>query len=307
MSSVSAIVPAYNCEDTIGECIKSLLSLRTDFLKGFEIIVVYDESSKDSTGKVLENFHGIDIIRVNDFTPPQARNYGAKVARGDILFFVDSDTVYDRDFLYYAISRLKDCDVVTGMKRVYKPNSFYKKLKDLDLKVRMEGNYKIFALSTGWLIRKKDFERIGGYREDLEYGVPEDMELFRRMCKFRFSVCFERSARFYEIEKGLFVDLKKFYRMGKSYAKIEPIHQLIRIVTASYLALLPVFAFLSIFYPYFILCFTPFILNFLRIYSKAEVKLSNLPLLMIYKLLSSVLALSLLLGYVSQKFGGVFK
>ena len=300
MESVTAIIPAYNCEDTISICIDSLLDLREEFDGELEILVVFDTSSVDNTGKKLGKYKDkVRIIKTGHQTPPEARNYGACLAKFDILFFVDSDNVYDRKFLSFAIESLSRCNAVMGMFRVFRPNSFYKKLKDLDLKVRMSGSYKVFALSKGWIIRKKDFELVTGYNDKLEYGIPEDVDLVQRLRAMGLKICFEPLAKFYEIERGFFNDLSKFYRMGQSYARTEFNRQIKRITTSLYLSLVPISPLLALNNSVFLLYLIPFIVNFVKTYRPAKICLFDLPFLILFKFASPLLVTSLLLGYFS--------
>ena len=87
--SVSVIIPAYNASATLTSCLESINA--TDYDGDVEIIVV-DDVSTDDTCAITEEF-GCTLIRQRDNGGPAlARNAGAKAARGDILFFVDSDT-----------------------------------------------------------------------------------------------------------------------------------------------------------------------------------------------------------------------
>src|SRR5258708_40324123 len=91
---VSVIIPVYNEEEVIGEC---LSSLKKQSAKDFEIIVV-DDGSYDSTLEILQAFD-VRIFKQNHHGPGVARNLGAKHAKGKILVFVDADMTFDRDFV----------------------------------------------------------------------------------------------------------------------------------------------------------------------------------------------------------------
>ncbi len=87
---ISVIIPAYNEEKVIKRTINSILKSNYN---DYEIIVV-DNGSTDSTVNVVKNIKS-DKIRLFKYTrkkgPAYARNYGAKKARGNILFFLDAD------------------------------------------------------------------------------------------------------------------------------------------------------------------------------------------------------------------------
>jgi glycosyltransferase involved in cell wall biosynthesis len=85
---VSIVIPVYNREDTIGECIDHLLS--QDY-KNIEILVSYDESP-DSTFEILNSYGDkIIILEGKKSSPAAGRNRALQTARGQFIAFCDSD------------------------------------------------------------------------------------------------------------------------------------------------------------------------------------------------------------------------
>lgn len=104
----SIVMPAYNCENTIGETIKSVLS---QSISDFELIIVND-GSRDGTEQVLDNFHQQDT-RVKYTTianggPGNARNKGIELASGQYLLFIDSDDIMRNDTLKLYASYINE-------------------------------------------------------------------------------------------------------------------------------------------------------------------------------------------------------
>lgn len=98
----SIIIPAYNSEKFIEECLNSIFS---QTYKNIEVIVV-DDCSTDNTLKVLEGYKQIKIFstKVNS-RQGVARNIGLENCTGDYVLFVDSDdTLYDLE----VISKIAD-------------------------------------------------------------------------------------------------------------------------------------------------------------------------------------------------------
>ena len=88
---ISVIVPVYNAESTLSECVGSILSQR---YKNFELILV-DDGSKDTSPQICDEY-AHDNGRVIVFHKPNggvssARNHGLDHARGKWITFVDSD------------------------------------------------------------------------------------------------------------------------------------------------------------------------------------------------------------------------
>lgn len=94
---VSVIVASYRPPGTLGRCLRSLRSQRTDL--EHEVIVV--ESSGDGTAEaVRRDFPGVRLIASPErLHPGGSRNRGAEAARGEILAFVDADCRVDPDWL----------------------------------------------------------------------------------------------------------------------------------------------------------------------------------------------------------------
>ncbi|MDO4563538.1 MAG: glycosyltransferase [Clostridia bacterium] len=86
---ISLIVPAYNVENTIENCINSILG---QTLKNIEVIVV-DDASTDSTAEILRTIHDerVVLLRQEHLGQGAARNYGMSKARGSYIGFVDGD------------------------------------------------------------------------------------------------------------------------------------------------------------------------------------------------------------------------
>jgi glycosyltransferase involved in cell wall biosynthesis len=91
----SFIVPAHNEEVWIGNCVASIRTTMEKLAEPYEVIVV-DDASTDSTPRIVEKM-GVRTLRVEHRKISAVRNAGARVARGEIFFFVDADTqVNDR-------------------------------------------------------------------------------------------------------------------------------------------------------------------------------------------------------------------
>lgn len=88
---ISVIVPIYNVEKYLEECIKSI---QNQTYKNLEIILV-DDGSKDSSGKIADRYatedFRIKVLHKANGGLSDARNAGMNIATGDYIMFVDSD------------------------------------------------------------------------------------------------------------------------------------------------------------------------------------------------------------------------
>jgi len=97
--SVSIVIPIYNEQATIGECLQSLAA---QTYKELEIILV-DDGSTDQTLEIVKNclpstVH-CQLIKQQHKGPGVARNLGASESKGEILVFVDADMTFDKNFI----------------------------------------------------------------------------------------------------------------------------------------------------------------------------------------------------------------
>jgi glycosyltransferase involved in cell wall biosynthesis len=98
---ISFIVPIYNVEKYLKECIDSILNQN---LSDYEIILVNDGStdgSKDICEKYVQEHENINLITTENQGQSAARNLGIELAKGEYIAFIDSDD-------YYSINSLKN-------------------------------------------------------------------------------------------------------------------------------------------------------------------------------------------------------
>jgi glycosyltransferase involved in cell wall biosynthesis len=102
---LSFIVPAHNEELWIGKCLTSIHTTMQAIGESFEVIVV-DDASTDSTGRIAEQM-GARTLRVEHRKISAVRNAGARVACGEVFFFVDADTQVNERAVSAALAGLR--------------------------------------------------------------------------------------------------------------------------------------------------------------------------------------------------------
>lgn len=114
MPEISIIVPIYNAEKYIEECLESILNQK---YRDFEVILV-DDGSKDESGMICDKYMAEDsrikVIHQKNRGISAARNTGLKEARGKYITFVDNDDCLARDmFDQWMKAAVKyDADIV---------------------------------------------------------------------------------------------------------------------------------------------------------------------------------------------------
>ncbi len=98
---LSIIIPTLNEEESLALLLESIK--KQEFADNHEIIVA-DANSKDRTTKIAKSY-GCRILEGG--SPAKGKNNGAKVAKGDMLLFIDADAVLPDNFLQQALKEFK--------------------------------------------------------------------------------------------------------------------------------------------------------------------------------------------------------
>ncbi|MFV0578580.1 MAG: glycosyltransferase [Fusobacterium ulcerans] len=121
---LSIIVPIYNVENYLEECLESLYNIKNIEL---EIILVND-GSKDNSFKIMEKFKDMYpektvLINKENGGLSSARNAGMKAAVGEYISFIDSDDFIDVDEFerFFKEGQKDKLDVIVGNMRYYTP------------------------------------------------------------------------------------------------------------------------------------------------------------------------------------------
>ena len=110
MPKLSIIIPAYNAEKYINECIDSILKNSQKSLNQTEIIVINDGSTDHTLEKLekYKEYKNIHIYTTKNQGVSAARNYGIKLAKGNWITFIDADDKITEGFIDEHIIKLKD-------------------------------------------------------------------------------------------------------------------------------------------------------------------------------------------------------
>ncbi len=107
---VSIVIPTWNGEDTIAECLRGVFEQQVDF--EFDVLVI-DSASTDRTAEIARRFP-VRFLAIDqrDFDHGDTRNLGARLTDGDFIVFLVQDAYPERrDWLYTLVNKLKDPQV----------------------------------------------------------------------------------------------------------------------------------------------------------------------------------------------------
>ena len=196
MPLVSIVVPAFNCAQTIG---KNLQAILNQTYKGSIECIVVDDGSTDGTARVIQAFPQVRYVYQENAGPASARNKGAQVAQGEIIFFTDSDCVPHKDWVEKMIVRFTEAKVavVSGSYGIINSKSELAQCIHKEIMFRHHRLMPEYPKSFGsynFCIRKKVFHEIGGFNASYPYASGEDNDLSYKVLKTGCKIYFERSA-----------------------------------------------------------------------------------------------------------------
>jgi GT2 family glycosyltransferase len=215
--SASIIIPTFNGASRISHCLDALVTQTTG--RDVEILVV-DDGSTDETGKVVDCYPSVRLIRQANAGPAAARNRGAREARGEVLLFTDDDCVPMPNWLEAMLEAFKDRSVV-GAKGIYRTRQT--SLTARFVQLEYEDKYRLMrdlpsidfidTYSAGFI--RDRFQEMGGYDTSFPVACAEDIELSYRMSARGWKMKFVPGAIVYHTHPNTLSSyLKKKYKFA---------------------------------------------------------------------------------------------
>lgn len=189
---VSIVIPTFNEELNIGDCIRTL---KTQTYKPIEIIIV-DDGSTDKTLEVIRNFklmhsQGLKsqisllrsktsrdyfkLLHQEHLGPGPARNLGASKAKGEILVFVDSDMTFEKNFIRDLVAPIlkgKSIGTFSKNEMVKNPRNFWSKSWNINRNVPSDRMLPVDYPNVAPVfraIKKSEFDKVDGFDATGEY------------------------------------------------------------------------------------------------------------------------------------------
>ena len=240
MVKVSVVVPVYNVEDYIRDCLDSIVN---QTLKDIEIICVND-GSPDNSLEILREYEAKDdritVIDQENGGHAVATNRGIELAKGECLFCMDSDDVLELTALEHSYDRLKERDVDFVMFKainyvdaedryyeteVYSMQKIYRKVGSDVFNYKDIGDLMFQASVTPWSkLYKRDFIN----RENIRFPeglIFEDNVFFYKALLTAKRICFLNEflfiRRWYSTSSTMNGDLRFISSIGVSNLVIE--------------------------------------------------------------------------------------
>lgn len=163
---ISIIIPVYNVEKYLVQCLESVIN---QTYKNLEILLI-DDGSTDSCVEICDAFANKDsrikvIHKVNGGLS-DARNYGLDISNGEYVAFVDSDDWLEPnmyELMLYELKRSNSDIVVCGLFREYADKTLIE--KDIERKKCYESKDALMNLLDGSTIHDHSWSKL--YKKDL--------------------------------------------------------------------------------------------------------------------------------------------
>lgn len=198
----SVIIPVYNVEKYINRCLKSILSQHYNDLE----IIVIDNGSTDRSGSICDiyanEYANFSVYHIENHGVGSARNFGLSKARGEFIYFVDSDDyLVGNLFAEFEDKLTPDLDLLVFS--YY--NSFEQEMT--------EKNRTKKILPYNGSYDKYDFSKIFKdlFLSDMLYTVWN--KLYRREFLIENNISFEK----YELGEDVRFNLDVYHKVNKVY------------------------------------------------------------------------------------------
>jgi glycosyltransferase involved in cell wall biosynthesis len=215
---VSIIIPCFNEEEYIGQCIDSLR--KQNYRGQYEIIAV-DNGSTDGTISILSD-KGITLAHARKRGPAAARNIGIEQSRGEILLFIDGDCLATKDWLNKMVSAFdrRDTGCVAGEIMALEHDGmsaleqFLKNKGHLSQKQHMTHPFLPYAATANAGYRRQIFDAVGLFDENLQNGEDADFS-WRMQLTSEYKIQYIPDAIVYHPYESR---LKKLFRQKRLHA-----------------------------------------------------------------------------------------
>jgi glycosyltransferase involved in cell wall biosynthesis len=209
------VIPTYNEELDIGNCLESLQSL--DYPENMLEIIVVDGGSKDKTTSIVKKFKNVKLITLGENTGvSMGRNVGIDNVKGEILIFIDADCIADRDLVKEHVKHYPEYDCVSGGYIPQKGKTLMTKYDYFFAKILWKEDSAGPCFNNGSY--KREVFNENRFDENIKFGY-EDKDLSQRILAKNYRFRYEPNAKVEHISEGQsFASvLKKKFRSSASH------------------------------------------------------------------------------------------
>lgn len=252
---ISFIIPAYNAERTIAQCIESVLKQGCE-----KEILVVDNGSTDKTREIIRRFP-VKLLIEEKKGAAAARNKGLREANGNYIAFIDSDVVLPESWTKKALKKLESNEKIAGVggPGISVEKNIYSEALDSLLfgKDKHVKERYVDSLATMNILYRKRYIKGMAFNTEFESAAGEDPDFnFRLREKGRMLLYSRELSVYHHHPLSLRSLLVKWYNYGRNYPLPYLRHRSMKNIgfytRIFYVPCLIFFLLLSIVYPIFL-------------------------------------------------------
>lgn len=217
MKKVSVVIPIYNTEEYLQECISSVIR---QTYKNLEILLINDGSDESCKQEIESIAQTDERISVYHHSEPKgvgaARNLGMDKATGDYVYFIDSDDFIPTNTIQLMVENIGEHEILSGkIKKISKKELL--QLDDVEVKLNEKANpMRIFENNT-MLHRliSLSFLRENGIRFSEEVQVYADLPVTVAMMSLLEKTAYSPTCLYYKRVRNDPIDKPALMQLGR--------------------------------------------------------------------------------------------
>lgn len=246
--TISVIIPVYNTENYLQECLDSVINQTYDNLE----IIIINDGSTDNSLEVCNKYKDIDsrirIINQKNQGQANARNVALDTAKGEYVAFIDSDDIISQNYLatLYNYSKKYDSEVafcnVYEFKGIFKTNiksTAIPKVYSTEGYMKMYIERKVSAKACGLLFKSKLVNNVR-FRENIFF---EDWDYIYRLVNNANKVVYIRESLYFyrQRQDSTMSNARKNFGQKHYYSLKSILEEQEKFFSSKYPELMPIF------------------------------------------------------------------
>jgi glycosyltransferase involved in cell wall biosynthesis len=191
---ISIVIPVLNSKQYLAQCLNSIIAAIENY--GPAELIIIDNGSTDGSYEMLVSHYAwiARIEQVTNTTISAIRNFGARMASGKYISFIDSDCIIPENYLSHLVQTFEAVNTdAAGCMVDLPPSPHWIEKTWQELHEHPKDGYVHFLNSGNFAVRKAVFEQSGGFDENLRTG--EDAEYCQRLTASGFKIYQSRAIR----------------------------------------------------------------------------------------------------------------
>jgi len=221
---ISIVIPTHNSEKTIEKCIKSITN---SIYSNFELIII-DDFSTDNTKNLISEINCKKVFNQKKLGSAFSRNIGAKLAKGDIIVFIDSDVRINKGALSNLIKLFSSNKNLASVSGIYCDSRYknilseYQNMYEIYIQQAFSKLRNLPYINTSFFaIKKTVFKELGGFDTRFKFANQEDIDFGKRLYNLGYKNIFSDKIRIKHLKEFSFLAfLKKKYYQGHEFIKV---------------------------------------------------------------------------------------